>query len=76
MVTTTTEVFKMTEFESWLEAVDRMFVKITGLDRDTWPDQDYWNMFESGNTPMEAVIDAIESEYGIEGLDAFGLCYA
>lgn len=63
----------MTEFESWLEAVDRMFIKITGLDRDSWPDQDYWNMFEGELTPMEAVIDAIESEYGIEGLEAFGL---
>ena len=66
----------MTEFESWLVAVDNMFIKITGLDRDTWPDQDYWSMFESELTPMEAVIDAIESEYGEEGLEAFGICYA
>jgi hypothetical protein len=66
----------MTEFESWLEAVDKAFQRITGLDRDTWPDQDYWSMFECGNTPMEAVIDAIENEYGEEGLEAFGLCYA
>ena len=63
----------MTNFESWLEAVDRMFIKITGLDRDTWPDQDYWNMFDSGDTPMEAVIASIENEYGEEGLEAFGL---
>ena len=63
----------MTEFESWLEAVDKAFQRITGLDRDTWPDQDYWNMFESGDSPTEAVITAIENEYGEEGLEAFGL---
>ena len=63
----------MNEFESWLEAVDHAFVRITGLDRDTWPDQDYWNMFDSGDTPTEAVIASIENEYGDEGLAAFGM---
>jgi len=66
----------MTEFESWLAAVDVAFIKLVGLDRDSWPDQDYWNMFEAGSTPVEAVIDAIESEYGEEGLEAFGLAVA
>lgn len=60
-------------FESWLESVDRAFVRITGLPRDSWPDQDYWNMFESGDTPTEAVIASIENEYGEEGLEAFGM---
>lgn len=59
-------------FEKWLDKVDAMFIKVTGLDRDTWPDQDYWNMFDAGDTPMEAVIAAIENEYGEEGLEAFG----
>jgi hypothetical protein len=63
----------MINFESWLIAVDKAFQRITGLDRDTWPDQDYWNMFESGDSPTEAVITAIENEYGEEGLEAFGL---
>lgn len=63
----------MLNFESWLIAVDKAFIRITGLDRDTWPDQDYWNMFESGDSPTEAVITAIENEYGEEGLEAFGL---
>jgi hypothetical protein len=66
----------MTEFESWLAAVDVAFIKLVGLDRDSWPDQDYWDMFESGFTPIEAVIDAIENEYGEEGLEAFGLAVA
>ena len=64
------------QFESWLEAVDRAFTRITGLDRDTWPDQDYWSMWDGGDTPTEAVIAAIENEYGEEGLGAFGLSYA
>jgi hypothetical protein len=63
----------MINFESWLAAVDKAFQRITGLDRDSWPDQDYWNMFESGDSPTEAVITAIENEYGEEGLEAFGL---
>jgi hypothetical protein len=63
----------MINFESWLIAVDKAFQRITGLDRDTWPDQDYYNMFESGDSPTEAVITAIENEYGEEGLEAFGL---
>ena len=60
-------------FEKWLDKVDAMFIKVTGLDRDTWPDQDYWSMFDSGLTPMEALLESIENEYGEEGLEAFGL---
>ena len=40
-------------FENWLKAVDVCFVNATGMFRDDWPDQDYWNMFDSGLTPME-----------------------
>lgn len=60
-------------FEMWLDKVDAAFIDITGIDRDSWPDQDYWNMYDSGLTPREAVIDAIENEYGDSGLEAFGL---
>ena len=60
-------------FDDWLEKVDSCFIRVTGLDRDSWPDQDYWNMFDSGLTPMEALIESIENEYGDEGLEAFGL---
>jgi hypothetical protein len=59
-------------FEKWLNKVDSHFIMITGLDRDTWPDQDYWSMWDAGDTPREAVIAAIENEYGDEGLEAFG----
>lgn len=60
-------------FEQWLDKVDDSFNRITGLDRDTWPDQDYWDMFDSGLTPLEALATAVENEYGEEGLAAFGL---
>lgn len=63
-------------FENWLKAVDKAFVRIAGMSRDCWPDQDYYNMFESGETPTDAVIAAIENEYGEEGLEAFGIEYA
>lgn len=63
-------------FENWLKAVDRCFVNATGMFRDDWPDQDYWNMWNDGLTPMEATIDAIENEYGEEALEAFGLAVA
>lgn len=63
-------------FESWLKAVDVCFINATAMDRDSWPDQDYWNMFDSGMTPMEATIAAIENEYGDEGLEAFGFADA
>lgn len=60
------------DFEKWMDAVDADFVKVTGFDRDSWPDQDYWSMFDDEMTPREAVIAAIENEYGEAGLEAFG----
>lgn len=60
-------------FEAWLKKVDAEFIKVVGLDRDSWPDQDYWTMWDAGDSPMDAVFAAIENEYGEEGLDAFGL---
>jgi len=59
-------------FEDWMNKVDSHFIMITGLDRDSWPDQDYWSMFDDEMTPREAVIAAIENEYGEAGLEAFG----
>lgn len=60
-------------FEEWLASVDRFFVKLTGLDRDSWPDQDYYTWFEEEIDPAEAVALAIENEYGEYGLKSFGL---
>lgn len=60
------------EFEKWLDKVDEEFIAITKIDRDSWPDQDYYEMWEAGDSPREAVFNAIENEYGEAGLEAFG----
>lgn len=60
-------------FEQWLEEVDKLFVIYVGIDRDSWPDQDYWNMWDGGDSPRDAVVSAVENEYGAEGLAAFNL---
>ena len=61
------------DFEQWMEKVDAEFISCTGIDRDSWPDSCYWDNWDSGFSPREAMIEAILSEYGEEGLDAFGL---
>lgn len=66
----------MTQFEKWLHEVDNTFIDIVGLPRDSWPDQDYWSMWDAGDSPREAVQAAIENEYGEEALEAFGVAYA
>lgn len=60
-------------FETWMIAVDAEFIALTGLDRDSWPDQCYWDWWEADYTPAEVVREAIENEYGEEGLAAFNL---
>lgn len=58
-------------FEEWSGLVDGIFIRKTGLGRDDWPDQDWWDMWDSGYSPEEAFREAIENEYGEEGLEAF-----
>lgn len=60
-------------FENWTVAVDKAFIEIVGMDRDSWPDQDYWTMWDDGFSPMEAVAAAVENEYGPSGLETFNL---
>ena len=42
-------------FETWLEMADAIIVRQTGLDRDSFPDWDWWNAFDDGLTFSEAV---------------------
>ena len=49
-------------FEAWMVQVDNVFVAETSLGRDDWPDNCYWDMWESGMTPREAFLDTMESE--------------
>lgn len=61
------------DFETWLDKVDSIFINKTGLGRDDWPDQCYYDMWSEGMTPDEAFREAVENEYGEDGLEAFGL---
>jgi hypothetical protein len=63
----------MDTFEVWMKRVDSCFIKLTGLGRDDWPDQCYWDMWDEELDPIEAVIQTIEGEYGAEGLKAFNI---
>ncbi len=58
-------------FEAWMHEVDRAFIKTTGLGRDDWPDQCYWDWWDDGLEPEEAVRETIGGEYGKFGLQAF-----
>jgi len=60
-------------FEAWIQKVNELFIGHVGLDRDSWPDQNYYDMFESDYTPLDAIMEAVENEYGEDGLISFGL---
>ena len=60
-------------FEQWYEKVNIEFIAYTGLDRDSWADGLYWDMWNDGLTPLEAVATVINDEYGVEAIEAFGL---
>jgi hypothetical protein len=60
-------------FADWYEQVDVEFVKATSMDRDSWLDANYYDMWECGFSPIVAVANAIAEEYGEMGADAFGL---
>lgn len=60
-------------FKTWLAEVNTIFIDTVGMPYDCWPDQDYYTMWEDGYSPMEMVAEAVENEYGFEGLEAFGL---
>ena len=49
-------------FESWMDRVNSKMIVTTGFDCDSWPDQNYYDMWEAGDTPGEAVYAAIENE--------------
>ena len=52
-------------FEAWYAAVDTKFVEVTGLDRDSFPDACYYDMWEDGCKPVEAVALALEEGFGM-----------
>lgn len=60
-------------FEIWMQQVDTHFTNTTGLGRDDFADNNYWDMWNEGMSAHDAMVDTIEREYGDEGLEAFGL---
>lgn len=60
-------------FKIWQAELAKVFEQKTGLDLDTFPDQDYYGFYEDGLSPVEAVAEAIHNEYGFMGLEAFNL---
>ena len=62
-----------TSFKTWMAQVNQLFIDIVGMPYDCWPDQNYYDMWEGGFSPKDAVAEAVENEYGEDGLEAFGL---
>lgn len=53
----------MMTFEQWIEMADAIIIKRTGLDRESWPDWNWYDAFEDGLTFSEAVEDFLEDLY-------------
>ncbi len=63
---------KWPTFEEWLGAVDAILrARLGGLAHDALPEQNWRAAFESGNTPTEAVNDALSGAY-MGDIDAVG----
>jgi hypothetical protein len=48
-------------FEDWMEAVDIEVVNVAGIETDDLEDQTYRDWFDSGMTPHEAALQALEN---------------
>ena len=51
-------------FQEWYKAVDKEFIRVTGLDRDSFPDACYRDMHEDGFNPIAAVAQALVDGFG------------
>ena len=60
-------------FKTWMARVDALMIETVGMPCDCWPDQNYYDMWEEGYSPEQMLAEAVEVEYGEEGLEAFGL---
>jgi len=43
------------DFETWLHMADAIIIKRTGMDRESFPDWEWWGAFDDGLTFSEAV---------------------
>lgn len=51
------------DFDTWIEMADAIIIKRTGLDRDSFPDWNWYDAFEDGLTFSEAVEDFLGDFY-------------
>jgi hypothetical protein len=50
-------------FEDWLKMADAKIIARTGMDRESWPDWEWWGAFDDGLSFSEAVEDFLEDLY-------------
>lgn len=48
-------------FDEWKRLVDRAVVKRSGIGCDDLPDVDYWQMWNDGTSPDDAMIEVLET---------------
>lgn len=48
------------DFETWLSMADGIVIKRTGMDRECFPDWDWWMAFDDGLSFSEAANDFLE----------------
>jgi len=51
------------DFDTWLQLANAIVVARTGMDRESFPDWDWWNAFDDGLSFSEAVEDFLEELY-------------
>lgn len=53
-------------FQAWYSKVNKEFIRISGLDRDSFPDACYRDMHEDGYTPIAAVAQSLVDSFGYD----------
>lgn len=51
------------DFETWLQMADAIIVRQTGMDRESFPDWDWWAAFDDGLTFRDATDSFLEDLY-------------
>lgn len=51
------------DFETWLQMANGIIIRRTGMDREGFPDWDWWNAFDDGLTFSEAAGTFLEDLY-------------
>lgn len=50
-------------FPDWLKRLDQLFVNQFGLPHDHFPDWGWWDAWEAGSSPAEALEEYADSGY-------------